>query len=288
MQASENLPASSVATTADTAPAAPVQPAPSATTAAPEAAAVPAPSAPAADPNAPAARKRPRRRGGQNRQGRKDAAPAASASAGGDGAAPERRPARHHPLLDQLAQWHPQLFGAALLPLKRGIFQDLLDAHPDAIDKDALKLALALHTRSTRYLSVVAQGMARHDLQGQVTEAMAPEHVHHALLEVFRRRQLRSNEDLAPKLRRRIRLAYEASGLARQDYDALVRGRDERANALLDEALAEAAADDARAEALLHAFEASGQDEAGFADMYGMDARQVARQLARARQRRGA
>lgn len=115
---------------------------------------------------------------------------------------------------------------------------------------------------------------------------MAPEHVHHALIEVFRRRQHRSPEDLAPKLRNRIIAAYEASGLSRDDYAARVQGRDEATNALVAEALAEADARSARDEALLRAFEASGQTtEAGFADMYGMNPRQVAQQLERARRR---
>ena len=246
----------------------------------------PSPAAPEAGAGAPARRDAPAttrgRRGGRGRQAPQEA-PAAG-TAGGDGAA-ARKPARHHPLLDQLAQWHPRLFGAQPLPLKRGIFQDLLDAHPDAIDPAALKLALGLHTRSTRYLNAVAQGQPRHDLQGQVVEAMAPEHVHHALLEVFRRRKPRPGDDLPAQLRRRIARAFEASGLAPEAYGALVRGRNEEANALLDAALADVAAEDARAEALQRAFEASGKDEAGFADMYGLDPRQVARQLARARQR---
>lgn len=178
------------------------------------------------------------------------------------------------------------LFGETLRPLKRGIFHDLMEAHGDAIDKDALKLALSIHTRSTRYLNAVAQGLKRHDLQGQSVEDMAPEHVHHALLEVFRRRKPRDGEDLQATLRRRIAQAFEASGLTREAYDALVRGRDEKANALLDEAFAEVAERDAKAEALLRAFEASGATPEQFADMYGMDVRAVQRALARARQLR--
>ena len=155
-------------------------------------------------------------------------------------------------------------------------------AHGEAIDKDALKLALAIHTRSTRYLNAVAQGMKRHDLQGQAVEDMAPEHVHHALLEVFRRRKPRDGEDLTATLRRRIAQAFEASGLTREAYDALVRGRDDKANALLDEAFAEVAERDAKAEALARAFEASGATPEQFADMYGMDRRAVTQSLARA------
>ena len=196
------------------------------------------------------------------------------------------RPPRSHPVLEQLAALYPHLFGEVFLPLKRGIFQDLLAAHPEAFEREALKAALALHTRSSRYLTAVASGQQRHDLQGQAVEAMAPEHVHHALLEVFRRRQGRANEDLRPKLIDRIIQAFEASGLSRADYAALVHSRDEAANAVLDEALAEAAARAARDEALLQAFEASKQTVEAFADMYGMDPRAAVLMLERGRRRR--
>ena len=185
------------------------------------------------------------------------------------------------PLLDRLATLYPQLFGAVFLPLKRGIFQDLLSAHPDLCERNMLKAALALHTRSTRYLTAVAAGQQRHDLQGQSVEPMAPEHVHQALLEVFRRRQLRSKEDLRPKLVERIAKAFDDSGMSAMDYAALVHGKDPAANALLDDALAQSQERAARSEALLRAFDASGQTSQAFAEMYGVDPREVARTLAR-------
>ncbi|MEI8155867.1 MAG: ProQ/FINO family protein [Burkholderiales bacterium] len=186
------------------------------------------------------------------------------------------------PVLEKMAALYPQLFGAVFLPLKRGIFQDLLEAHPDAFERECLKAALSMHTRSTRYLTAVAAGEQRHDLQGQAVEVMAPEHVHHALLEVFRRRQMRGKEDLRPKLIARIVVAFEASGLTPLAYAELVRSRDEGANAVLDEAMLEAEARAARTEALLQAFRASGKTVEEFADMYGMDPRVVSRMLARA------
>jgi sRNA-binding protein len=186
------------------------------------------------------------------------------------------------PVLEKMAALYPQLFGAVFLPLKRGIFQDLLEAHPDAFERESLKAALSMHTRSTRYLTAVAAGEQRHDLQGQPVEAMAPEHVHHALLEVFRRRQMRGKEDLRPKLVARIVVAFEASGLTPLAYAELVRSRDEGANAVLDEAMVEAQARAAKTEALLQAFKASGKTVDDFADMYGMDPRAVSRMLARA------
>ncbi len=185
-------------------------------------------------------------------------------------------------VLEKMAALYPQLFGAVFLPLKRGIFQDLLEAHPDAFDRDSLKAALSFHTRSTRYLTAVASGEQRHDLQGKAVEAMAPEHVHHALLEVFRRRQQRSKEDLRPKLVGRIVQACEASGLTPTAYAELVRSRDAAANGLLDEAMAELEARAAKTQALVQAFTASGKSVEEFADMYGMDPRAVSRMLARA------
>jgi ProP effector len=230
-----------------------------------EAASAPATAAPSAQ--APAAAERPGRAG-------RTSQPAAA------------RAPRSQPALEQLAGFYPHLFGAAFLPLKRGIFQDLLAAHPDVFERDALKEALGYHTRSTRYLIEVAAGRQRHDLQGQPVEAMAPEHVYQALLEVFRRRQARGREDLRPKLRERIIQAFEESGLTREAYAQLVRGRDDAANALLDAALAEAGARAARDEALLRAFDTSGRSVEDFADMYGLDPRAAVRSLDRARRAR--
>jgi len=192
------------------------------------------------------------------------------------------------PVLERLAALYPALFGAVFLPLKRGIFQDLMAAHPDDFEREALKAALAMHTRSTRYLTAVASGQQRHDLLGQPVEAMAPEHVHHGLLEVFRRRQARTQEDLRPKLRSRMLQAFEASGMSREAYVELMRGRDEEAHALLEEALAQSSERAARSEALLRAFEASGQSVEAFADMYGLEPQAAARTLAQARRARPA
>jgi sRNA-binding protein len=234
------------------------------------------PDAPQPSTEAANAPRRPRRRSDNRRR----AAPAAPVPAS------NRPPRAHPPLLDELAGLYPHLFGGEPVPLKRGIFQDLQAAHPGAFEAEALKTALAFHTRSSRYLNAVAAGRPRHDLAGALVEPMAPEHVYQALVEVFRRRQARGQEDLRPKLLGRIAQAFDASGLSREAYDSLVRGRDDATNAVLDEALAEAAARAARDEALLRAFEAGSAPVDTFADQYGLDPRAVARTLERARQRR--
>ena len=189
-------------------------------------------------------------------------------------------------MLAQLAALYPALFGPTLRPLKRGIYEDLLAAQPAVLEAESLKLALAQHTRSTRYLAAVASGQQRHDLDGTPVEALTPEQVHHALIEVFRRRSARSSHDLKPQLRRGILKNYEASGLSPSAYMQRVESKNEDVNQLTQEALAEASARIAREDALLRAFEAGGQDVDTFAGMYGLPAREAAGALERARIRR--
>ncbi|WP_295854294.1 ProQ/FINO family protein [uncultured Xylophilus sp.] len=230
---------------------------------------------------------RPRRSGGRGGRGgkpRAGGAPAAAPAAGPRAGRPVP------PALEQLAALYPALFGADFLPLKRGIFQDILAAHPDAFARDALKEALGQHTRSTRYLQSVANARPRHDLQAQPVEDLAPEHVHQAIVELWRRRLQRTpaaeQDALRSQWRARVVRAYEASGLDRDTYAERVRTRDAAAGALLDEALAEAGERAAKDEALLRAFEAGHTTVEAFAEMYGLDPRQAAQLVERARRRR--
>ena len=184
-------------------------------------------------------------------------------------------------VLEKLFELYPHLFGAKFLPLKLGVFQELLSNHPECFERSSLKAALGMHTRSTRYLQSVAAGEKRHDLQGSAVEDVSPEHVYLALLELFRRRQARAREDLRPKFRAQLSRAFEASGLTRQEYLARVQTNDLEATVLLEEALAEHHEALARQEALLRAFESSGKTANEFADMYGMDMRAVTAALQR-------
>lgn len=188
------------------------------------------------------------------------------------------------PVLEKLFELYPHLFGAEFLPLKLGIFQELLAKHPEHFQRDSLKAALGVHTRSTRYLQCVAAGKQRHDLEGAAVEPVAPEHVFLTQIELFRRRQARTKDDLKPQLRTQLIAAFEASDLERQEYLARVPSNDAEATALLEEALAEHAEKLARQEALLRAFEGSGKTVQEFADMYGVKERDVNAALARKRQ----
>lgn len=199
---------------------------------------------------------------------------------------PVKKPGRMQtaqPVLEQLFELYPHLFGAEFLPLKLGIFQELLAAHPDVFQRDSLKAALSVHTRSARYLQSVAAGKQRHDLQGVAVDDVAPEHIYLSMLELFRRRQSRAREDLRPKFIAQLIAAVEASGLTSLEYLSKVQTKDDEATALLEEALAELDQKLAKQEALVRAFEASGKSLAEFADMYGMNQRDVSAALARKR-----
>ena len=187
------------------------------------------------------------------------------------------------PVLEQLFETCPQLFGAEFLPLKLGIFQDILTAYPDKFKKDTLRAALGVHTRSTRYLHSVAAGKWRHDLTGTAVEPVAPEHVFASILEMYRRRQARQKADLRPQVVQQILAAFAASGLSPQDYEVLVHSADEQTNALLKEALDIETQARARQVATARAFEASGKTPEEFADMYGMAVTEVVKALERSR-----
>lgn len=179
-------------------------------------------------------------------------------------------------MLEKLFSLYPHLFGAKFLPLKLGIFQELLAAHPQDFQRDTLKAALGLHTRSTRYLQCVAARKPRHDLLGNPVEDVAPEHVYLAIIELFRRRQSRSNEDLGASLRAHLAEAIEASGLAGADYLAKMQTLHPHGAAeALDDAVADIRAKQARQEALVKAFESSGTTPQAFAEMYGLPQRDV-------------
>jgi ProP effector len=152
--------------------------------------------------------------------------------------------------------------------------------HPDDFTKDELKAAIATHARSTRYLEAVATTFKRHDLDGKPVDDLAPEHVHHAIMETFRRRQSRSKDDLRPWLRGRLVRAIEASGLAKDAYLERIPAKDPAALAALDDAFAEIGERHARQEALRRAHAASGKSVEEFADMYGLAVKDVKQALA--------
>ncbi|MCC2635235.1 MAG: prop effector [Ramlibacter sp.] len=194
-------------------------------------------------------------------------------------AAARKAPRPVHPLLQKLFELYPRLFGARFLPLKIGVFEELVAAHPEALPADELKVAIGLHTRSTRYIEAVASGLPRHDLQARPVEPVAPEHVHHAILELYKRRSGKAPEPARQQAVQQLAAAIEASGLSREAYRERFTSPDDNLHALLEEALSVVAQKNARREALQNAFKASGKTVAEFAEMYGLDPREAKRLL---------
>ena len=193
-------------------------------------------------------------------------------------AAPDKAPAQGkgrfasaQPVLEKLFELYPALFGQRFVPLKLGVFQELMATHPDVFARDDLKLALGVHTRSTRYLQSVAAGLQRHDLAGQPVEPVAPEHVVLSCIELFRRRQARKADEAPGRLRKQLLGAYQQSGLSRLDFLSRLTNLDEPMTALMEEVIAEVDQQRARQSALLKAFDASGKTAEDFAAELGMD-----------------
>ena len=195
-------------------------------------------------------------------------------------AALRKAPKPVHPLLEKLFELYPRLFGARFLPLKVGIFEELVAAHPQALPATELKVALGLHTRSTRYIEAVASGLPRHDLHARPVEPVAPEHVHHAILELYKRRSSKAPERARQHASEQLAAAIEASGLSREEYRERFTSPDDNLQSLLEDALAIVAQKRARREAVQNAFRASGKTVAEFAEMYGLDAAETKRLLA--------
>jgi ProP effector len=192
-----------------------------------------------------------------------------------------RQPPRPvHPLLHKLFELYPRLFGARFVPLKRGVFEDLLAAHPQALPAAELKVALGLHTRSTRYIEAVASGLPRHDLQAKPVEAVAPEHVHHAILELYKRRSGKAPAQARERAVAQLAAAIDASGLGREGYRERFSSPQDDIQAIVEEALSVVAQKNARREALQNAFKASGKTVAEFAEMYGVDVAEAKKLLA--------
>jgi sRNA-binding protein len=195
-------------------------------------------------------------------------------------AAARKAPRPVHPLLQKLFELYPRLFGARFLPLKVGVFEDLVAAHPEALPAAELKVALGLHTRSTRYIESVASGLARHDLQASPVEPVAPEHVHHAILELYKRHGSKAPERARERAVEQLARAIEVSGLSREGYRERFTSADDKLQSLLEDALSIVAQKRARREALQNAFRASGKPVAEFAEMYGLDLTEAKRLLA--------
>jgi ProP effector len=87
---------------------------------------------------------------------------------------PEKKPAHDaRMLLKQLEQQFPVFQSAS--PLAIGVDKQLVARLP-GVEKKALRIALALHTNSTRYLKVMEKALQRFDLDGNAAGEVTEEH----------------------------------------------------------------------------------------------------------------
>lgn len=77
-------------------------------------------------------------------------------------------------------------------PLAIGIDRQLKAKIPE-IDRKALRIALSMHTLSTKYLKAVSKGTARFNLEGNSPEALSEAHRKHAA-EILQERSKKNAE----------------------------------------------------------------------------------------------
>lgn len=190
-------------------------------------------------------------------------------------------------VLTLLAQRFAGLWGEQVRPLKRGIFQDLETVLGDTVPRAALKEALARHTRSTPYLRALASGQPRCDLQLQAVEPVSLEHRLGALLELYRRRSRRAEQDPQAQrqaqqaMQRGLQQALQAGDGGRMEVMALTATWPDALQAMVQMACEEYERQRARDAALLAAFEASGQSPVEFAKTWGRPLSQLEAALRR-------
>jgi sRNA-binding protein len=132
---------------------------------------------------------------------------------------------------DLLRQHFPALFGGPARPLKLRIQADIQQRTPGVFSRQTLSAFLRRHTGSTAYLTAMARGGARFDLDGQAAGEVAADHREAAATEVARRRAsqqaridqereaLRQQRDAVREEREALRREQEA--LQREQYQAM-------------------------------------------------------------------
>lgn len=123
-------------------------------------------------------------------------------------------------LLKQLRDIYPVF--ASYSPLALGIDKQIITQRPET-DRKLLRLALGMHTHSTRYLKTFEKATHRFDLDGRQTVEISTEHRQHAaetLRERFRkeaerRKALRQAEVEAQRRTEKLNQLVEKFGKAR-------------------------------------------------------------------------
>jgi ProP effector len=104
------------------------------------------------------------------------------------------------------------------LPLAIGIDKQLLERLPE-LDRKTLRIALGLHTNSTRYLKAMAKASARFDLDGNAVGEVPEAHRTHA--DETLRERFRKEAEQRKAQRQAVREAEEAERAAQRHAEKL-------------------------------------------------------------------
>lgn len=104
------------------------------------------------------------------------------------------------------------------LPLAIGIDKQILERLPE-VERKTLRIALGLHTNSTRYLKVMAKAAARFDLDGNAAGEVPEAHRTHA--EETLRERFRKEAEQRKAERQAQQEAAEAERLAQRHAEKL-------------------------------------------------------------------
>lgn len=111
---------------------------------------------------------------------------------------------------------YPGVFGAAVRPLKVGIFNDLLAAHEGCVKRHTIHALLASHTSQAVYLVAIINGGARYALDGSIAGEVTDAERASAKERLGQIR--RDNSHLAKKDRSATLKAFEASHLSKKEF----------------------------------------------------------------------
>jgi sRNA-binding protein len=170
-----------------------------------------------------------------------------------------------------LATHFPALFAGPARPLKLRIQADIQQRVPGVFTREQLSAFLRRHTGQTAYLSAMARGGQRIDLDGAPAGEIAAEHREAAATEVQRRRanqQARFEQEREALRQQREAVRQEREAL-RREQDALHREQEQAMR---------------RRASLLHDYENTRLSAANFCALKGIDPAQLDTLLAQARQ----
>jgi|GEM_PF-4293325 len=115
----------------------------------------------------------------------------------------------------EIRNLYPEIFGSSIRPLRVGILQDLVAAHPDQIS--VLKVFLRKHTSRQDYLMAVASGGPRYGLHGAVSGEVAESEQAHANA-LLRKLKIKQTSPIDIRKRSFLLKSFEASGLKRRQF----------------------------------------------------------------------